>query len=96
LWDFKGGGKESRSPSFWSPRRKGSDALPLLQVTLARLYGEQEKRVLAFADYRGLDVAVSETAEAAMASLDAAAKAELAALVPSLVADVAAEPRAAT
>jgi hypothetical protein len=48
--------------------------------------------VLAFADYKGLDVAVSETAEAAMASLDAAAKAELPALVAGLVADVVADP----
>ncbi|MGD0188742.1 MAG: hypothetical protein ABSC25_26355, partial [Roseiarcus sp.] len=74
---------------------KGGDALPLLQAALARLYSEQEKRgdgVLRFSDYRGMDAAVSETADEAMASLDGAARGELPSLVAGLVSDVAADP----
>src|SRR5262249_54417552 len=44
---------------------KGGDALPLLQVTLQRLYDGEEKRgdgTLRFADYPGMDVAVAATA----------------------------------
>ena len=74
---------------------KRGDVLPLLQMTLARLYGEEEKRgdgVLRSSDYRGLDEAVSETADAAMARLDDDAKAELPKLVASLVSDVGVDP----
>src|SRR6185312_12020726 len=44
---------------------KGGDALPLLQMTLSRLYAAEEARgdgVLRFDDYRGMDAAVTETA----------------------------------
>jgi tetratricopeptide (TPR) repeat protein len=74
---------------------KGGDALPLLGVTLARLYQAEEGRkdgVLRFDDYRGLAVAVSETADEAMKTLDPSEKAELPALVAALVSDVAPDP----
>ena len=74
---------------------KRGDVLPLLQMTLARLYGEEEKRgdgLLRFDDYRGLDAAVGETADAAMAELGAAAEAELPKLVAGLVGDVGVDP----
>ena len=74
---------------------KGGDVLPLLQVTLARLYRKEQTRgdgLLRFDDYRGLDAAVSETADAAMARLDEAAKAELPKLVAALVGDVGVDP----
>jgi tetratricopeptide (TPR) repeat protein len=70
---------------------RGGDALPLLQVCLARLYAAEAARgdgLLRFADYRGMDAAVTETANEALAGLDAAARAELPALVAALVADV--------
>ena len=69
--------------------------MPLLGVTLARLYQAEEARtdgVLRFDDYRGLAAAVSETADEAMKSLEPSAKAELAALVAALVSDVAPDP----
>ena len=53
---------------------KGGDALPLLQMTLSRLYAAEEARgdgVLRFADYRGMDAAVTETANEALGTLDA-------------------------
>ena len=74
---------------------KGGDALPLLGVTLARLYQAEEARkdsVLRFDDYRGLAAAVSETADEAMKTLDPSEKAELPALVAALVSDVAPDP----
>ena len=74
---------------------KGGDALPLLGVTLARLYEAEEARkdgVLRFDDYRGLAAAVSETADEAMKTLDPSEKAELPALVAALVSDVAPDP----
>jgi tetratricopeptide (TPR) repeat protein len=70
---------------------KGGDALPLLQVTLQRLYEAEEKRhdgILRFADYPGLSRAVTATANEAFAGLDGAAKAELPALITALVRDV--------
>lgn len=74
---------------------KGGDALPLLQMTLSRLYAAEEGRgdgVLRFADYRGMGAAVTETANEALATLNDAAKAELPALITALVTDVAADP----
>jgi tetratricopeptide (TPR) repeat protein len=74
---------------------KGGDALPLMQMTLARLYATEAGRgdgLLRFADYRGMDAAVTETANEALDTLDEAARAELPALVAGLVADVAADP----
>jgi tetratricopeptide (TPR) repeat protein len=74
---------------------KGGDALPLLQMTLARLYAAEEERgdgILRFSDYRGMDAAVTETANEALGSVDEAARAELPALVTRLVADIANDP----
>jgi hypothetical protein len=73
------------------------DVLPLLQMTLSRLYEAEVKRgdgVLRFADYRGMDAAVSEAAEEAVAGLAPAVCAELPALVTGLVRDVVASPAA--
>ena len=75
---------------------RGGDALPLLQVSLARLYAAEAGRgdgVLRFADYSGMDAAVTETANEALGTLDAAARAELPALVAGLVSDVSTDPR---
>ncbi len=66
----------------------GGDALPLLQVALARLYEAQDRRgdgVLRAADYPGMAEAVSQTAEAAMVGLP---DAPLEPLVAALVSDV--------
>ncbi len=75
---------------------RGGDALPLLQVSLARLYAAEAGRgdgVLRFADYSGMDAAVTQTANEALGTLDAAARAELPALVAGLVADVGVDAR---
>jgi tetratricopeptide (TPR) repeat protein len=48
--------------------------------------------VLRFADYRGMDAAVTETANEALDTLDEEARAELPALVAGLVTDVSADP----
>ena len=52
----------------------GGDALPLLQMTLARLSAAESARgdgVLRYDDYRGLAAAVTDTANEALAQLDA-------------------------
>lgn len=87
---------------------RGGDALPLLQMTLQRLYQAEEDRLeaykqatpqprddakapgglLRFADYPGMGVAVTRTAEEAFATLSNAAKAALPALITALVRDV--------
>ena len=49
---------------------RGGDALPLLQMTLARLSAAEAARgdgLLRFADYRGMGAAVTETADEALA-----------------------------
>jgi tetratricopeptide (TPR) repeat protein/energy-coupling factor transporter ATP-binding protein EcfA2 len=69
----------------------GGDALPLLQMTLQRLFDAEAARgdgVLRFADYPGLDVAVARTAEEALAGLDARAVSVLPALMTAFVRDV--------
>ena len=74
---------------------KGGDALPLLQMTLSRLYAAETARgdgVLRLADYRGMDAAVTETANEALDTLDEAARVELPALITGLVTDVSADP----
>jgi tetratricopeptide (TPR) repeat protein len=74
---------------------KGGDALPLLQMTLARLSAAEAARgdgVLRFADYQGLGEAVTQTANEALAGLDADARAQLPRLIAGLVRDVAADP----
>lgn len=73
----------------------GTDALPLLEVTLERLYRAEEQRgdgVLRFADYPGIDQAVTEAAAEAFDTLDEAARAALADLVLALIHDVAPDP----
>ena len=70
---------------------KGGDALPLLQMTLQRLYDAQSARsdgVLRFADYPGMAAAVARTAEEAVAKLDRNALAALPRLITALVRDV--------
>jgi hypothetical protein len=67
---------------------KGGDALPLLQMTLARLYDAEARRgdgLLRHADYAGMDQAVTETANEALAEVTEAARAELPALLTGLV-----------
>ena len=74
---------------------EGGDALPLLQMTLSRLDAAEAERgdgVLRFADYRGMDAAVTETAHEALDALGEPARAELPALVAGLVTDVAVDP----
>jgi tetratricopeptide (TPR) repeat protein len=70
---------------------QGGDALPLLQMTLQRLYEAEEKcgdGVLRFADYPGLGAAVADAANEALATLDAVAQAELPALLTALVGNI--------
>jgi tetratricopeptide (TPR) repeat protein len=71
---------------------KGGDTLPLLQMTLARLFDAEAARgdgLLRFADYPGMDAAVARTAEEALATVGEAARAQVPALVTALVRDVA-------
>ena len=75
---------------------RGGDALPLLQVSLARLYAAEAGRgdgLLRHADYTGMDEAVTQTANEALAAVDMQARAELPALVAGLVADITTDPR---
>jgi hypothetical protein len=65
-----------------------ADARPLLQMTLQRLFDAEAERsdgVLRFADYPGMDAAVSRTAEDAVAGLSAAARAGLPNLLTAFV-----------
>ena len=74
---------------------QGGDALPLMQMTLERLYKAQEARgdgILRADDYKGMAAAVTETADDAMAHLGAGGRGALDALVAGLVADVAPDP----
>ena len=64
-------------------------------MTLSRLAAAEAARgdgVLRFADYRGMDEAVTETADEALAGLDPAARGQLPDLIAGLVRDVAADP----
>jgi tetratricopeptide (TPR) repeat protein len=70
---------------------RGGDALPLLQMTLQRLFDAEELRgdgVLRFRDYPGMDAAVTRTAEEAVADLDPRSLAALPALITAFVHDV--------
>ncbi|NLH83648.1 MAG: hypothetical protein GX458_22800, partial [Phyllobacteriaceae bacterium] len=74
---------------------RGGDALPLMQMTLARLAAAEAARgdgVLRFDDYHGLGEAVTRTAAAALEALDAEARAALPALIVGLVRDHAVDP----
>ena len=73
----------------------GTDALPLLQVTLERLYRAQEQNgdgLLRLADYPGIDQAVTEAAAEAFETIDEAARAALPDLVFALIHDVSPDP----
>lgn len=70
---------------------RGGDALPLLQMALQRLFDAEKARgdgVLRFADYPGMDAAVTRTAEEAVAGLSASARAALPSLLTAFVRDV--------
>ena len=74
---------------------KGGDALPLLQMTLSRLFAAEATRgdgTLRFDDYRGMDAAVTEVANEALNTLGDEARAELPSLIAGLVADVVPDP----
>ena len=74
---------------------RGGDALPLLQMTLSRIEAAEVGRgdgLLRFADYHGMDAAVTQTANEALDLLDETARAQLPVLVMGLVRDVAADP----
>jgi conflict system STAND superfamily ATPase len=77
---------------------RGGDALPLLQMTLQRLFEAEARRgdgVLRFADYPGMAAAVTRTTEEAVGKLDQAALAALPALITAFVRDVAVDPAGA-
>jgi hypothetical protein len=70
---------------------QGGDALPLLQMTLQRLYEAEERRgdgTLRFVDYPGMGPAIAKVADEVFAGLDDSARGELAALITALVRDV--------
>jgi eukaryotic-like serine/threonine-protein kinase len=69
----------------------GGDALPLLQMTLQRLFDAEAARgdgVLRFGDYPGLGAAVARTAEEAVGGLDVSAVSLLPALITAFARDV--------
>lgn len=71
---------------------KGGDALPLLQMTLARLFEAEASRrdgLLHFEDYHGIDAAVAKTADEALAKISEDARLQVPHLVTALVRDVA-------
>ena len=74
----------------------GADALPLLQMTLARLFDARDGRKLTFAAYEamgGLEGAIAAHAEAIFDTVSPEGQATLDALLRSLVADIDAEGR---
>lgn len=74
---------------------QGGDVLPLLQMTLRRLYEAEERRkdgILSCDDYHGMEEAVTEAANKALSSVEEAARAQLPALVKALVQDVVTDP----
>ena len=74
---------------------EGGDALPLLQLALARLYDAQAGRgdgVLRGADYLGMGEAVTSTAQTALQGLPHEAVDALPALVAAMVTDVTTDP----
>jgi hypothetical protein len=78
---------------------KGGDTLPLLQMTLSRLFDAEAGRgdgMLRFADYPGINAAVTKTAEEVLATLGEAARTQVPALITALVRDVAVDPLTGT
>jgi CHASE2 domain-containing sensor protein/energy-coupling factor transporter ATP-binding protein EcfA2 len=73
---------------------KGSDSLPLLQMTLEYLFQTEKARgdgVLSFSNYGGIEQAVIRVASEAFLTLDQAARLCLPALITALVHDVSLE-----
>jgi CHASE2 domain-containing sensor protein len=73
---------------------KGGDALPLLQMTLERLFQAakaRDDRLLKFSDYEGIEQAVIKAASDALSSLDGPARACLPSLITALVQDLSLE-----
>lgn len=73
---------------------KGGDSLPLLQLTLERLFQGEKARgdgVLRGVDYPGMDEAVTEAASHAFAAIDEAARACVPALITAFALDVTAD-----
>ncbi|MGD0184841.1 MAG: hypothetical protein ABSC25_06270 [Roseiarcus sp.] len=74
---------------------EGGNRLPLLQMALSRLFDAQVKRgdgVLRFADYPGLDVAVTQAAEEVLSTLDQAAQSEVPGMIAAMISDVVSDP----
>ena len=74
---------------------EGGDALPLLQIALARLYDAEAARgdgVLRSGDYHGMGEAVTSTAQAALQGLPPEAVDALPALVAAMISDVTSDP----
>ena len=70
---------------------KGGDALPLLQMTLARLFDAEASRgdgLLRFDDYPGISAAVAKAADEALATVSEEARLQVPHLVTALVRDV--------
>jgi tetratricopeptide (TPR) repeat protein len=89
------GHSDSPLPQRLAADAQGGDALPLLQMTLERLYKAREARgdgTLRAEDYNGMAAAVTETADDAMEHLGAGGRDALDALVAGLVVDVASDP----
>jgi hypothetical protein len=78
---------------------KGGDSLPLLQMTLEHLFQAEKARndgVLRFADYQGMDQAVTQVASEAFKSIDEPARASVPALITAFAHDVALDPASRT
>jgi CHASE2 domain-containing sensor protein len=74
---------------------KGGDSLPLLQMTLERLFQSEKARgdeLLRFDDYRGIDQAVTQVASEAFDSIDQPARNSVPALITAFAHDVALDP----
>jgi CHASE2 domain-containing sensor protein len=74
---------------------KGGDSLPLLQMTLEYLFQAEKSRgdgLLRFADYHGMDQAVTQVATEAFESVDKPARASVPALITAFAHDVALDP----
>lgn len=89
--DLDGRGQMESLASVINADVSGGDALPLLQMTLARLFEAREERTLTFKAYEtmgGLEGAIAAHAELVFATVSSAGQATLDALLRSLVADI--------
>jgi TPR repeat protein len=88
-------GGQSLASRLVADAQGGGDVLPLLQMTLVRLYEAEETRkdgILSCDDYHGMEEAVTEAANKALFSVDEEARGQLPALVKALVQDVISDP----